>query len=192
MPIHAPDASAADLFGTIRIATDRHRAEHGCWAYPHPDGRVLGVLAAATRAARILELGTALGYTALWLAHGASAAQVDTLERDPQHVALARAAIEQAGYSARIQIHEGDFAMRLPTLSPGYDVAFFDGYAPTLADLAALRRLLRPGGLLISANQQLGGAETANYRLQLLDSRHWLSAPLGDGSDMALSVKLGV
>lgn len=188
----APGASAADdPFKAVRINTDRHRSEHGCWAYPHEDGRILGVLAAAVRATRILELGTALGYTALCLAYGASSAKVDTLERDPQHVSLARSAIEKVGYSSRIRVHEGEFATLLPTLKPGYDVAFFDGYAATLDVLDAVGRLLRPGGLLISANQQLSGIDTAAYRLQLLDARLWLSAPLCDGSDVTLSVWAG-
>lgn len=181
-----------DPWRAIYAATDRHRAEHGCWAYPLADGRLLGVLAAAVAARRILELGTALGYSALWLAYGAPAACIDTLERDPQHVGLARAAIEQAGYSSRIQVHQGEFAALLPELKPGYDLAFFDGYAPTLADLAALRRLLRRGGLLVSANQQLAGAETASYRNHLLDPEEWLTAPLGGGSDISLSVRRNV
>lgn len=180
---------ARDPWQAVHAATDRHRAEHGCWAYPHADGRLLGVLAAATHAKRILELGTALGYSALWLAQGSPAAHVDTLERDPQHVALARAAIEQAGYSNQIRVHQGEFSELLPALEPGYDLAFFDGYAPTLADLPQLHRLLRPGGLLISANQQLPGRETAGYREQLLAPEQWLTAPLGDGSDMSLSIR---
>ena len=181
-----------DPWHAIQAATDRHRHEHGCWAYPHADGRLLGVLAAATSARRILELGTALGYSAVSLAHGAPMAQIDTLERDPQHVALARDAIEKAGFAARIQVHEGDFATLLPNLQPGYDLAFFDGYAPVLGDLVALERLLRPGGLLVSANQRLTGDETAASRERLLNERHWLSAPLGDGSDMVLSVRQDV
>lgn len=189
MSVQRPGASR-DPFESIQAATDRHRAAHGCWAYPHADGRVLGVLAAATRASRILELGTALGYTALWLAHGAPSAHVDTLERDEQHVALARAAIAQAGYDSRVRVWHGDFAALLPVLQPGYDLAFFDGHAPTLADLVAVHRLLRPGGLLVSANQQLAGAEVARYRAQLLDADRWLTAPLGQGSDIALSVRL--
>lgn len=178
-----------DPWHDIQSNTSSHRAEHGCWAYPHADGRLLGVLAAATGARRILELGTALGYTALWLAYGAPLAQVDTLERDPQHVALARVAIEKAGYADRIVVHQGEFVALLPTLQAGYDLAFFDGYAPTLDDLAALRRLLRSGGLLVSANQQLAGAQTRDYCAQLLDSDRWLSAPLADGSDVSLSIR---
>lgn len=179
-----------DPWRQIQADTDLHRARHGCWAYPHSDGRLLGVLAAATGAGRILELGTALGYTALWLAHGAPAAHVDTLERDPEHVTLARKAIADVGFDSRITVHEGEFAAVLRTLSPGYDLAFFDGYAPALPELDGLRRLLRPGGLLVSANQELSGPESAGYRAQLLDPRHWFSAPLGDDSEMILSVRV--
>lgn len=181
--------SLDDPWWEVKAATERHRVEHGCWAYPHADGRLLGILVAATGAHRILELGTALGYTALWLASGAPLAHVDTLEDDAQHVALARAAIEKAGYSGLIEVHQGDFAALLPTLRVGYDLAFFDGYAPALAELHQLRRLLRPGGLLICANQQLAGTETNDCRAQLLDGDRWLTAPLGDGSDVSLSIR---
>lgn len=190
MPNPAP-LPPPDPWRHVQHATDRHRVAHGCWAYPHSDGRLLGVLAAAVGARRILELGTALGYTALWLAHAAPEAHVDTLEHDPQHVALARATIADAGLADRIRVHQGDFADLLPSLSAGYDLAFFDGYAPALPELHELHRLLRPGGLLISANQQLPGPEAPGYRSQLLDSRSWFSAPLGADGDMTLSVRLG-
>lgn len=183
------NASHTDPFSHVQRETDRHRAQHGCWAYPHADGRLLGVLAAAISAGRILELGTALGYTALWLAHGAPAARVDTIERDPLHVALARESIAKAGFAARICVHEGAFGAVLPRLPPGYDLAFFDGYAPALPELDDLWRLLRPGGLLLSANQQLQGPDTAGYRSRLLDTARWFSAPLGGDGDMTLSVR---
>src|SRR5262249_58928190 len=81
-----------DPFAGVRAATDAHRAGHaGCGAYPYRNGALLGALAAAANARRILELGTALGYTALWFAHGAPDAVVDTIERDIKHVKLARA-----------------------------------------------------------------------------------------------------
>ena len=52
----------------LREATLKHRAVHGCSAYPYDNGALLGALAAAANARRVLELGTALGYTALWFA----------------------------------------------------------------------------------------------------------------------------
>src|ERR1700733_15184900 len=126
-------AAATDPYAKIRTATDAHRAEHGCSAYPYDNGPLLAALAAAANARRILELGTALGYTALSFASGAPDSTVDTIERDPEHVQLARDNITAARLDHRITIHEGDFATVLPTLDPGYDVAFFDGHTPVPA-----------------------------------------------------------
>ena len=83
-------AGAADPFAKVKAATDAHRARHGCGAYPYDNGPLLAALAAAANARRILELGTALGYTALSFASGAPDSTVDTIERDPEHVQLAR------------------------------------------------------------------------------------------------------
>ena len=125
--------SSADPFDEVRKATAQHRARHGCGTHPYGNGPLLGVLAATVQARRILELGTALGYTALSFAYGAPNSIVDTVERDPQHVQLARANIAAAALDHRITVHEGDFAAVLPTLDPGYDLAFFDGHTPVPA-----------------------------------------------------------
>src|SRR3984885_2189660 len=148
---------AADPFAKIRTATNAHRAKHGCGAYPYNNGPLLAALAGAANARRILELGTALGYTALSFASGAPDATVDTIERDPDHVALARDNIAAAAVDHRITVHEGDFAGVLPTLDPGYDVAFFDGGTPVTSLHKTLRGLLRTGGTLITANLNHGG-----------------------------------
>src|ERR1700728_432556 len=144
--------AAADPFVKIRTATNAHRARHGCNAYPYDNGPLLAALAGAANARRILELGTALGYTALSFASGAPDATVDTVERDPEHVQLARDNITAARLDHRITIHEGDFAAVLPTLDPGYDVAFFDGHTPAPALHKTLRGLLRTGGTLLTAH----------------------------------------
>ena len=49
----------------------------------------------------------------------------------------------------------------LPTLDPGYDLAFFDGHTPVPALHTALRKLLRTGGTLITANLNHGGTADA-------------------------------
>src|SRR6202051_2847980 len=135
--------AALDLFAKIRTATNTHRAKHGCGAHPYDNGPLLAALAAAANARRILELGTALGYTALSFASGAPDATVDTVERDPEHVRLARDNIAAAALDHRITVHEGEFATILPTLDPGYDVAFFDGGTPVATLHKTLRALLR-------------------------------------------------
>ena len=180
---------AADPFAKIRTATDVHRGRHGCGAYPYDNGPLLAALAAAANARRILELGTALGYTALSFASGARDATVDTVERDPEHVQLARDNIAAAGMDNRITVHEGDFATVLPTLDPGYDVAFFDGNTPTPSLHKALRGLLRTGGTLITANLNHGGtAETV--RKALFEGKAWRSAFVDEDGETAISVKL--
>ena len=179
----------ADPFANVRTATNAHRARHRCHAYPHRRGPLLGTLAAAVRARRILELGTALGYTALSFAHGAASSMVDTIERDPEHVELARENIAAAGLDHRIAVHEGDFAAVLPTLDPGYDVAFFDGHTPVPALHLALGKLLRTGGLLITANLNHGGTADAVAKA-LFDGKSWRSALVDDDGETAVSVKL--
>src|SRR5579872_2126946 len=148
-----------DPFAAVREATLKHRASHGCGAYSYDNGPLLSALAAAANARRVLELGTALGYTALSFARGAPQAVVDTIERDPEHVRLAREQVDAHGMEGHIVVHEGEFASVLPSLDPGYDVIFFDGFTPARPLLKELRRLLRARGLLISANLTHAGSE---------------------------------
>jgi predicted O-methyltransferase YrrM len=180
---------AADPYAKIRAATDAHRAGHGCNAYPYDNGPLLAALAAAANARRILELGTALGYTALSFASGARDATIDTVERDPDHVRLARDNIASAAMDHRIIVHEGDFASVLPTLDPGYDVAFFDGGTPVPALHKTLRGLLRTGGTLITANLNHGGSADT-VRKALFDGKAWRSALLDEDGETAISVKV--
>jgi predicted O-methyltransferase YrrM len=180
---------AADPFAKVKAATNAHRARHGCGAYPYDNGPLLAALAAVANARRILELGTALGYTALSFASGARDATVDTIERDPEHAQLARDNIAAAGMDNRITVHEGDFATVLPTLDPGYDVAFFDGQTPSPGVHKTLRGLLRTGGTLITANLNHGGTAEA-VRRALFDGKSWRSALIDDDGETAISVKL--
>jgi predicted O-methyltransferase YrrM len=185
----AKRAAESDPFGDVREATLTHLRKHGCHCYPYFDGSLLGVVAGAAQAKRIVELGTALGYTSIWFAHGASDAKIDTIEFDETHVVLAQANIAKAGYADRVKIHHGDFADVLPTLQPGYDVGFFDGHGPTLDDLTQFRRLLRPRGVLISTNLDYGG-ESSRYRKALTDPSQWLTSFAAEDGRTAISIKL--
>jgi len=191
MNLSDDSVASADPFVSVRDATNAHRAKHaGCGAYPYANGPLLGALAAAVNARRILELGTALGYTALWFAHGAPDAVIDTIERDAKHVKLARAHVTQFNLDGHIVVHQSDFAKVLPRLDPGYDIVFFDGFAPSPKILEAVNMLLKTRGLLISANQRLGGKDTDAYRLAIMDPDTWLTAFIGPERETAISVKL--
>ena len=179
----------ADPFASVREATDKHRAGHkGCGAFPYQNGALLGALAAAANARRILELGTGLGFIALWFARGAPDAVVDTIDRDGDHVHLAREEIDAHKMSGHIVVHQGEFAQVLRRLDPGYDVAFVDGSAPVRTQIKELRRLLRARGLLISANLNHGGSEA--YLAALQDGKAWLTGFIDKEHETALSIKL--
>jgi predicted O-methyltransferase YrrM len=178
-----------DPFAPVREATLKHRAKHGCSAWPYDNGALLGALAGAADAKRILELGCALGYTSLSFAHGAPKAKIDTIERDPEHAKLARANFAAAGMKKRITVHEGEFSKVVTTLKGPYDVAFFDGGTPVPAVHERLRKLLRSRGLLITANLNHGG--TADTVLAaLLDPKKWLTAFIDEERETGISIKL--
>ena len=106
------------------------------------------------RPVRILEVGCAIGYSAIlmsqYLADGGS---ITTLEWDAQTCEIARANIEKAGLSDKITVVLGDAKDIIPTLTGEYDVIFLDGpkahYIYMLNDCI---RLLKKGGMLISDN----------------------------------------
>ncbi len=94
-------------------------------------GKLLSLIALATRARRVLEIGTLGGYSTIWLARAVSpAGRVVTLELDPAHAAVARANFEQAGVAGRIELRIGPAAETLPQLlSAGkepFDLIFID------------------------------------------------------------------
>jgi predicted O-methyltransferase YrrM len=187
--------AATDGFRDVADATEAHRVEHGCDTYAGGDGPLLLVLAAAIRPARVLEIGTALGYSALNLASGAGAgSQLDTVERDPVHVELARQHFAANGLADRITVHEGGDVDVLAGFGNAiYDLVFYDAAVPTPAHLEAFDRLLAPDGVLISSNLFLGQyapdmpglADGARYR-ELLFGDAWRTAFIGG---KALSVR---
>jgi predicted O-methyltransferase YrrM len=188
-----------DRFAAVAAEYDSHRAQHGCYdVYPYPNGALLGTLAAAHGAKRIIEVGGGLGYSALWFAHGAGAgSKVESIEKDPDHANIARAHFTAAGLNQRIAILPGVAAAILPTLKGSYDLAYFDtDPAEALVALDHFVRLLKPGGLVISANLFLGqyapdlpGLEqTAEYRERISDGKKWLTTFLPDGTGISTKI----
>ena len=172
-------AQPIDPFAGIQATTREHQRRHGCGAYTYQDGTLPGTVAAAAGARRVVEVGTALGYTACWLASATSTTTVDTVESDADHVRLAREQISTVGLADRITVHHGDGDDTLASLPAGeFDVAFFDGFTPTTATIAGLRTRLRVGGVLVAANLTLGPA--AEVLDGLNDPSLWLTYSFGE------------
>ena len=194
----AKHTQSSDRFAYVAEKYESHRDQHGCFdVYPFPNGPLLGTLAAASGARRLLEVGCGLGYSGLWLAYGTGPQGIlETIERDEEHAKIARDHFKAEGLDDRIKILLGLGTHILPALQGTYDLIYFDtDPAESLIDLEQFERLLRPGGLLMSANLFLGQYapdlpgldKTAEYRLRILDSDRWLTAYLPDGT--ALSIR---
>jgi predicted O-methyltransferase YrrM len=120
-------------------------------------GRVLAALAVGRR--RIVEVGTAYGYSTLWLALGQPAdGRIVTIDPDRSRTDLARGWWRQAGIAEeRIQVVTAKaleaFAAREAALDGPFDLAFIDALKPEYpAYLEALVPRLAPGALVVADN----------------------------------------
>jgi len=127
-------------------------------------GAFLGILARATRARRILEIGTLGGYSTIFLARDLPVdGRVVTLEREPKHAAVARENFAAAGLADRVEVLEGSALASLARLrSEGadpFDLVFVDADKADYPDyLAAVLPLCRPGTLIVADNVVRKGA----------------------------------
>ena len=117
-------------------------------------GALLRVLATAVNATRILEIGTAIGYSGIWLAGALPAGgMLLTMEGTPERAKQARNNFARAGLADRANVIVGDASLALAKVSGPFDLIFQDGdkrqYTPMLDRLVGL---LRPGGLLVTDN----------------------------------------
>ena len=180
-----------DQFADVQQATRQHLRQHRCGAYTFEDGPALTALSVWKRPQRVLELGTALGYTACCLAQGCASTRVDTIEGDATHVELAREQIARHGLTDRITVHHGQFDKILGQLEMGYDLAFFDGFEPPPAIIARIRDVLAIGGMLVCSNLQLGrGSAARQLARELDDARRWQTLSSIEHGRTAVRLKL--
>ena len=168
----------------------------------------LKFLMVAARPKRILEVGTAVGFSALLMCeYNPEPCQIITIENYEKRIPIARDNFKKAGKEEQIELLEGDAAEILPTLTEPFDFIFMDAakgqyihYMPEAV------RLLSDGGILMSDNVLQDGdiiesrfaVERRNrtihsrmrdylYELKHSDVLETSIIPLGDG--VALSIK---
>ncbi len=127
-----------------------------------PQGKQLYLLAKAIGARRILEFGTLGGYSAIWLGRALPEdGRLITLEADPKHAEVARAGIERAGLSEKVDLRVGPALETLPTLvdEGPFDLVFIDAdKANTPNYFSWSLERTRSGGLIVADNVVRGGA----------------------------------
>lgn len=114
----------------------------------------LKVLLAVHRPCRILEVGTAVGFSALLMAANTpDDCRITTIENYEKRIVQARENIARAGMEQRITLLEGDAHEIMRTLDGPYDMIFMDAAkGQYIFFLPEALRLLRTGGVLVSDN----------------------------------------
>jgi predicted O-methyltransferase YrrM len=167
-------------------------------------GRMLAALA-GTLDGRVLEVGTAIGYSTLHMAEALERGSIVTLERDPERIAQADEFLKRTGVGERVEIVGGDARETLPVLEGPFDMLFLDAskgeyreYLQLAEPKLSQRALLVVDNLLMSGEVALPeGADTGwsedslaaarAFNSDLLASQGWLGAvlPVGDGVGLA-------
>ena len=158
------------------------------------------------RPKRILEIGTAVGYSAIcfskFLDKGGC---IDTIERDEERIKEAKINIRNMNLEAKIKIYEGDAVEILPTLDEKYDAVFIDaakGKYPFF--LKESLRMLNDNGIIFADNILYKGYVMSDYnkhkqRTAVRNLREYIAETTGNpeleteildvGDGLAISIK---
>ena len=131
-------------------------------------GELLFILAGAIRAQKILEIGTATGYSAIYLARACEPVngQVVTLEHDSAMAARARQNCQKAGLGDRVDVRVADALEALSLLDGEFDLIFIDiEKKDYIKALPGCQRLLKTGGLLVADNVGFKDADEFNHTI---------------------------
>lgn len=118
-------------------------------------GQLINLLVRSLESPRILELGTSLGYSTIWLADAARATdgQVITVELEAEKYAHARDMAEQAGLAKWIEYRVGDALQLLADLNGPFDFVLVDHWKELyLPSFEAFRSKLAPGAIVVADN----------------------------------------
>lgn len=169
----------------------------------------LEVLLLMKKPMRVLEVGTAVGFSALLMSEYAPAGcEITTIENYEKRIPIARNNFKRAGKESQITLLEGDAMEVLPTLDEPYDFIFMDAAkGQYIHYMPEVMRLLKTGGTLVSDNVMQDGSiiesrfaverrdrtihsRMREYLYELKHHEELLTSiiPLGDG--VAVSVKL--
>ena len=114
---------------------------------------------------RILEIGTAVGYSAICFSkYLAEDGIIDTIERDEDRIAEAKTNIKEMELDSRINIYEGDAVEILPTLNNKYDAVFIDAAKGKYTFfLEQALRMLDKKGIIFADNILYKGYVLSDY-----------------------------
>jgi len=145
--------------GTVLAEMDKYAKRHKVPIVGPAVGRMLAQLVELVGARRIFELGSAIGYSTIWMARAAGpGAEVHYTDGNPANAQRAQSYIDRAGVSDRVRVHVGDALEHLASTTGEFDLIFNDVDKHQYPEifLKAVSRV-RSGGLFITDNTLWSG-----------------------------------
>ena len=187
-------AFADQLYAASREHDARQPDRLARWRNVEPEtAELLAVLVRATRARRLLEIGTSNGYSTIWLGDAAQATggELVSLEIEPARTALARENVARAGVGDVVTLRTEDAGQALRGFADdAFDLVFLDaerdayvGYWPDLV------RTLAAAGLLAVDNVLSHAAELVDFRALVDSDARVTQALVPIGAGVLLIVK---
>ncbi len=189
------DAARRELAAEIHRAASEHDAAQADrldrYRILEPEtAELLAVLVRATRARRLLELGTSIGYSTIWLADAAEAVggTLVSVELDPERSATARANLERAELTADLRVGDAGEALR-GSGDESWDLIFLDAERPAYAGYwPDVLRTLAPGGL-VAVDNVISHADQVEEILAIMAAEPAVTStqvPIGAGLQLAV------
>jgi predicted O-methyltransferase YrrM len=163
-------------------------------AVSEEDGRFLRVMIATSGATRVLEIGGAYGYSAIWMGLGLrqTGGRLTTIEFDPARAMTAADNIRAAGLSDIVTVMPGDAFAVIPTLAGEFDFVFLDAWKRDYKRfLDVMLPRLRPHGLFVAHNVVNKQNEMRDFLAAIKnDSRLLTTVVTPSGEGMSVSYKV--
>jgi caffeoyl-CoA O-methyltransferase len=159
--IHPLALDYAEKFSSVENELLKDIAEHTNTHHQHADmlsghvqGEFLAMISCLVQPKRILEIGTFVGYSAIYLSKGLQpGGQLHTIELRQEDAATAARNFKRANVADKIVLHNGNALEIIPALNETWDLVFIDadkvGYS---AYYALVISKVRSGGLIIADN----------------------------------------
>jgi predicted O-methyltransferase YrrM len=189
------DAARSELAAGIHAAATEHddALEDRLARYRilEPEtAELLAVLVRAAGARRVLEIGTSIGYSTIWLADAAEATggTLVSIEIDPERSSTARDNLERAGLTADLRVEEAADTLR-SSAGESWDLIFLDAERPAYAGYwPDVLRVLEPGGL-VAVDNVISHADQVEELLALMAAEPAVTTtrvPIGAGLQLAV------
>lgn len=150
----------------VKLLQQIKQVDSGMLAVSEEDGKFLRVMAAACRSKRALEIGSASGYSAIWIGLGLreTGGRLVTIEYDPARAREAADNVRRAGLSDIVQVVQGDAFKEIPRLPGTFDFVFLDAWKrdyKRFLDLVLPR--LDGGGVFLAHNVVNKGKDMPDF-----------------------------